>query len=128
MGSGCCRVAAWRARPELHRVLPRPRQEAAPLTQMCHPVEARVKAHLAHFVRARQEEVDHAVGDHAVWEAKELVVETTFMPKAVPKAWGARLHSQQLPVGGRETRDLPHRAPNLPGVRGCSNESQVPQS
>lgn len=61
--------------------------------QMSHPVEAWVKAHLAHFICARQEEVDYAVGDHAVWKASELVVEALLLPEAVPKAWGARLHT-----------------------------------
>lgn len=108
---------------ELRLVLPIPTscQEGAPLTQMCHPVEAWVKAHLAHFVCAGQEEVDHAVCDHAAWEANELVVEALLLPEAVPKAWGARLHTQQLPVGGSVARDLPHRAPYLQGARGCSS-------
>lgn len=79
----------------LRLVLPilTPCQEGAPLTQMSHPVEAWVKAHLAHFICARQEEVDYAVGDHAVWKASELVVEALLLPEAVPKAWGARLHT-----------------------------------
>lgn len=101
----------------------RPGREGAPLTQMRHAAEARVEAHLAHLVGARQEEVDHAVGDHAAWKAHELVVEATPLPEAVPVAWRAGLHAQQLPVGGGEARDLAHRAAHLRAVggwpRGC---------
>lgn len=90
-----------------------PCRERAPLTQVRHTVEARVEADLSHFVGACQEEVDHAVRDHAAREADELVVKATPLPEAVPAARRARLHAQQLPVGGGEARDLAHSAPDL---------------
>lgn len=87
-----------------------------PLTQMCHAAEARVEADLSHLVGARQEEVNHAVGDHAAWEAKELVVKAAPLPEAVPTAWGTRIHSQQLPV---QRRPLQHvHKPLQPRARG----------
>lgn len=97
-------------------------QERAPLTQVRHPAEARVEADLSHLVGAGQEEVDHAVGDHAAREAEELVVKATPLPEAVPAAWRARLHAQQLPVGGGEARDLAHSAPDLRCRRGWLQE------
>ena len=93
-------------------------REGTPLTQMRHAAEPRVEADLAHLVGARQEEVDHAVGDHAARKADELVVEAAPLPEAVPAAWRAGLHAQQLPVGGGEAGDLAHRAPDLRGVGG----------
>lgn len=84
---------------------------------MRHAAETRIEAHLAHLIGARQEEVDHAVCDHAAWKAEELVVETAPLPEAVPAAWRARLQTQQLPVGSGEAGDLAHRSPHLPGVK-----------
>lgn len=77
---------------------------------MRHAVEPRVEAHLPHLVGARQEEVDHAIGDHAAREARELVVEAALLAEAVAEARRTRVHAQHLPVGGGEARDLPHRA------------------
>lgn len=91
---------------------------------MCHAAEARVKADLAHFVGASQEEVDHAIGDHAAWEADKLVVEAAPLSEAVPAAGRAGLHAQQLPVGGGEARDLAHCAPYLPGMGGWVQQGQ----
>jgi hypothetical protein len=85
---------------------------------MCHAAEARVESHLAHLLRARQKEVNHAVGHHAAWETHELMVEAAFLTEAVPETWGAGLHAQQLPVSGGEARDLAHRAPYLRRVEG----------
>lgn len=93
-------------------------REGAPLTQMSHAAEAGVEADLAHLVSPRQEEVNHAVGNHAAWEADELMVEAAPLPEAVPEAWGAGLHAQQLPVSGGEAGDLAHRAPHLQGEGG----------
>lgn len=97
---------------------PAPSWEGGPLTQMRHAAEAGVEADLAHLVGARQEEVDHAVCDHAAWETHELVVEAAPLPEAVPAAWCTRLHTQHLPVGGGEARNFSHRAPHLSGVGG----------
>lgn len=99
---------------------PRPSRPSprGPLTQMRHAAEAGVEADLAHLVGARQEEVDHAVGDHAAREADELVVEAAPLPEAVPAARRSWLQAQQLPVGRGEARDLSYRAPHLPGVGG----------
>lgn len=79
---------------------------------MRHAAEAGVEADLAHLVGARQEEVDHAVCDHAAWETHELVVEAAPLPEAVPAAWCTRLHTQHLTVGGGEARNFSHRAPH----------------
>lgn len=89
---------------------------------MRHAAEARVEAHLAHLIGARQEEVDHTVCDHAAWKAEELVVEAAPLPEAVPSARRAGLQTQQLPVGSGEARDLAHRSPHLPGVGGRLQE------
>lgn len=80
---------------------------------MCYAAQARIEADLSHLVSARQKEVDHAISDHAAWEANELVVEATPLPEAVPEAWGTLFHAQQLPVSSSKTRNLPHCSPNL---------------
>ncbi|KAK2490274.1 hypothetical protein MC885_001090, partial [Smutsia gigantea] len=90
-------LGAW-----LPRASPRgdpvwPGWEGASLTQVRHAAEAWVEADLSHLVGARQEEVDHAVSDYAAGEADELVVEAAPLPEAVPAAWRAGLHAQQLP-------------------------------
>lgn len=105
-------------RPAPRRVPGGPGREGAPLTQMRHAAEAWVETDFAHLVGARQEEVDHTVRDHAAWKAHQLVVEAAPLPEAVPAAWRSRLHAQQLPVGGGEAGDLPHRAADLRGVGG----------
>lgn len=99
-------------------------REGGPLTQMRHAAEARIEAHLAHLIGARQEEVNHAVCDHAAWKAEELVVEAAPLPEAVPAAWRARLQTQQLPVGSGEARDLAHRSPHLSRVGGRFQEER----
>lgn len=119
-GRGCSLGGEARDRAPAPRGAPaRVDREGVPLTQMSHAAEAGVETDLAHLVSPRQEEVNHAVGDHAAREADELVVEAAPLPEAVPEAWGAGLHAQQLPISGGKAGDLAHRAPHLQGEGGC---------
>lgn len=82
------------------------------LTQVGHSGQPRVEAHLPHLVGPSHEEVDDAVGHHAVGEALDDVMEAPPHVQAVALVF-PRLDGDGLPVGGRVARGLAHGAAHL---------------
>lgn len=95
-----------------------------PLTQVSHPGEARVKADLLDFVGASQEEINDAVGHHAVGESLDNVVEAPPHVETVPVV-PPRLDGDGLPVGGGVTCDLPDGPSHLGRGEGACTSGNI---
>ena len=95
-----------------HRQISELQKDIRRLTQMSHPSQPRVEAHLLDLVGARQEEVDHPVCHHAVGETLDGVVEAPAYVQTVPLL-SALLQGEGLPVGGRVARHFPHCTADL---------------
>ncbi|GCC43797.1 hypothetical protein chiPu_0027893 [Chiloscyllium punctatum] len=76
------------------------------------PCQPGVKAHPLHLVRTGQEEIDNAVGHHAVWKALQDVVVAHAGVQAVALL-SSLLHADLVTESGGKPRFLSHRSSNL---------------